>query len=56
MPDNKFAPRISPENPTPATSTMGAEVDAFLAKMRGHSTQPLMDGRSCLRLKKNLGR
>ena len=35
MTDNKFASRISPENTTPATSTVSAEVDAFLAKMRG---------------------
>jgi hypothetical protein len=44
MADNKFAPRISSQNTTPATSTMGAEVDAFLAKMRGLSTQPAANG------------
>jgi hypothetical protein len=44
MADNKFAPRISPENTTPATSTVSAEVDAFLAKMRGISTQPAANG------------
>jgi hypothetical protein len=44
MADNRFAPRISPENTTPATSTMGAEVDAFLAKMRDLSTQPAANG------------
>jgi len=44
MADNKFAPRISPENTTPATSTMGAEVDAFLAKIRGLSIQPAANG------------
>jgi len=44
MADNKFVPRISPENTTPATSTVSAEVDAFLAKMRGLSTQPAANG------------
>jgi hypothetical protein len=44
MTDNKFASRISPENTTPATSTLSAEVDAFLAKMRGLSTQPAANG------------
>ena len=44
MADNKFAPRISPKNTTPATSTMGAEVDCFLTKMRGLSTQPAANG------------
>jgi hypothetical protein len=44
MTDNKFTPRISPENTTPATSTVSAEVDAFLAKMRGLSTQPAANG------------
>src|SRR6266545_7919340 len=44
MTDSKSAPRISPENTTPATSTTGTEVDAFLAKMRGVSTQPAANG------------
>jgi hypothetical protein len=44
MTDSKFTPPISPENTTPATSTTGAEVDAFLAKMRGLSTQPAVNG------------
>ena len=44
MADNKFVPRISPENTTPATSTVSAEVDAFLAKMTDLSTQPAANG------------
>jgi hypothetical protein len=44
MTDSKFTPPISPENTTPATSTTGAEVDAFLAKMRGLSIQPAVNG------------
>jgi hypothetical protein len=44
MTDSKSAPRISPENTAPATSTTGTEVDAFLAKMSGVSTQPAANG------------
>jgi hypothetical protein len=44
MADNKFAPRISPENTTPSNSTMSAEVDAFLAKRMGFSIQPAANG------------
>ena len=44
MTDSKSGPRISPENTTPATSTTGTEVDAFLAKMRGLSIQPAANG------------
>jgi len=44
MTDSKSGPRLSPGNPTPATSPVSAAADAFLAKMRGLSTQPAANG------------